>query len=443
MKKIALTITIFFNMISFQTLAVSKNVMAPLQVKDFSKFDKELKKIKELGAHAVSTDVWWGLIEKEDGKFDWSHYQKLSDIIISNGLQWVPILSFHQCGGNVGDNCNIPIPSWLWNKYSHLDIAYKSEQGNTSREVISAYATPYVISEYKDVFSSFKESFKNKIHNIQEINISLGPAGELRYPSYNSHDKNSGYPTRGSLQSYSKLAIKSFQKYITNKYKNINNLNSAWGFGLKEFKQVFPPSPELFFPNSEQNSPYGRDFYDWYALSLREHGRLILTEGIATFREYGLAIGAKIPGIHWRMAYGADRLAELNAGLINPRQELWNDDKGHGYSEMIKLFSGLKKSQNYNNLILHFTCLEKDNGEQGSYAMSDAKSLVYRIGHLAKKEGVEIKGENALAGPMQSQRSWDNIQDALIYGNYSGITILRIGDVLKSHLSRDNFYKLH
>jgi len=435
-----LKIILFF--LSFNSLAFTKNVMAPLIVSDFHSFENELKQVKALGAHAVSTDVWWGLVEKSDNQFDWSYYQKLSDIIIRNGLKWVPILSTHQCGGNVGDTCNVPIPSWIWSKYKHQDIRYKSEQGNYSTEVMSAFATPIVIREYKDLFNNFKINFAHKKNYIQEINVSLGPAGELRYPSYNSHDQGSGYPTRGALQSYSDLAISSFRNFIASKYQRISDLNSKWGFGLSSFSQVFPPNPGLFFPNNEQSSNYGSDFYDWYSHSLREHGRLVLSEAINEFRELGVKIGAKIPGIHWRLAPGADRLAELNAGLIDSRRSTWNDISGHGYDKTISLFSSLKRDHRFEDLILHFTCLEKDNFEGGSHANSFAKALVFWVGAHAKAHGVEIKGENALAGPMQSQRSWDNIQDALIYGNYTGITILRMGDVLRSSLSKDAFSRL-
>jgi hypothetical protein len=32
--------------------------------------------------------------------------------------------------------------------------------------------------------------------------IGTGPAGELRYPSYDSHDSSSGWPNRGFFQAY-------------------------------------------------------------------------------------------------------------------------------------------------------------------------------------------------------------------------------------------------
>jgi hypothetical protein len=37
--------------------------------------------------------------------------------------------------------------------------------------------------------------------------IGTGPAGELRYPPYDSHDSGSGWPNRGFFQAYVRAAI--------------------------------------------------------------------------------------------------------------------------------------------------------------------------------------------------------------------------------------------
>ncbi len=129
------------------------NVMAPLLIGDvgdmnspksqaaWGEFDRQLAEAKKLGVDSVSTDVWWGMIEPEKGKFDFSYFDKLSDHIIKAGLRWNPILSFHECGGNVGDTVNVPLPSWIWADLASKlpggtpdSVKYKSEQGNTSKE---------------------------------------------------------------------------------------------------------------------------------------------------------------------------------------------------------------------------------------------------------------------------------------------------------------------
>ena len=192
---------------------VSLSVMAPLMVGDakdlngekskpaWQEFDRQLTEAKKLGIDAVSTDVWWGLIEPTKGQFDWSYYEKLSDHISAAGLKWVPILSFHQCGGNVGDDVNVPIPEWIWgdvaSRASGGDteaVKYKSEQGHTSPEYVSLFADHAVMDNYAAVMKEFQTHFAAKAGSIGEVNVSLGPAGELRYPSYNAHDKDAGYP---------------------------------------------------------------------------------------------------------------------------------------------------------------------------------------------------------------------------------------------------------
>ena len=42
--------------------------------------------------------------------------------ITAAGLDIAPILSFHQCGGNVGDDCDVPLPPWLWRKYANRTL---------------------------------------------------------------------------------------------------------------------------------------------------------------------------------------------------------------------------------------------------------------------------------------------------------------------------------
>jgi hypothetical protein len=104
--------------------ALTINVMAPLLVgggiapggagakaKDWDAFDAQLKEMKAQGVDAVSSDVWWGIVEQTRHVFDWRYYDALTAHLQTAGIRWVPILSFHRCGGNVGDDCDIPIPT--------------------------------------------------------------------------------------------------------------------------------------------------------------------------------------------------------------------------------------------------------------------------------------------------------------------------------------------
>lgn len=436
-------------------------VMAPLLVADpaaglnqdewrhaWSKFDEQLATAKRLGAQAVSVDIWWGLVEKVERQYDWSYYDTISDHIINAGLKWVPIMSLHQCGGNIGDTVNVPLPAWIWTKLGSKLVSrdvnavkYVSEQGNSSPEYVSCWATNLVLDDYTAFFAAFQNHFADKASHIAEINISLGPAGELRFPSYNSHDKNTDYPTRGALQCYSELARKSFVDYVMTKYGDRDGVRQAWG----EFENIEPPvDAEAFFAHKVHvNTRYGQDLFDWYTSSLYEHGRKVMTAALGVFSAdsapfVGIDLGAKVPGVHWRMGHVegdrivlSDRLAELNAGLV--RTSDWNNDESHGYRNIIALFRHFQCIKPGTRVVLHFTCLEMADGENESLAFQ----LVRWVGAEAKRQGVVIKGENALNYTLYNVEAWQRLRSAMSL--YAGLTILRINDVTDNDVARREF----
>jgi beta-amylase len=443
------------------------NVMAPLLVGDpkdldspesqaaWTTFENQLIDAKKLGAESVSSDVWWGLIEPKDQAFDFRYYDRMAQAVENAGLKWVPILSFHQCGGNVGDDAYVPLPSWLGAKYQALDpssgadaLFAKSEQGNVSHESISPWGSEAALGEYEGVMRAFQRHFASKAGLISELNISLGPAGELRYPSYNSHDVGTDYPTRGALQAYSPLALESFRAFVEQKYGSVEAASQAWGLRLDSREQIRPPDDAAgFFQRHDQFSPYGRDFFDWYSESLQAHGKRILSKAIQVFDSpqaafRGIDLGAKVPGIHWRMT--SDRAPELAAGLLQTSDAReWNDDSsGHGYRELVDVFKDADHRPRAPNVVLHFTALEMDDGGGGPDVGSQARSLVFWVAKEAQEEGVTIKGENALSYTLKDPHAWENIEDALANGGYRGLTVLRVNDVVENPVAREGFQKL-
>lgn len=433
MNKLFFYLTVFFVF----SINVAANpferpaVMAPLQVSDWASFENSLQKSKSIGVVAVSTDVWWGLVEsKGDQKFDWSYYDKLSDTIIAAGLHWVPIFSFHQCGGNVGDTCDIPIPSWLWGALggdSPELLKYRSENGNYSNEVIALWSDETVKHQYIQYIQAFSNHFSNKASHIIEINISAGPSGELRYPSYNQHD-GFQYPGRGFLQSYSELAIADFQSFAINKYKNLNALNQAWGTQLLSWDSIRPPSDAngFFYRQDYLYIQYGKDFTQWYNGALIKHGEFMIevaNTGLSSSFD-GIPLGIKIPGVHWLMnSPSVPHAAEVSAGLIPTNIDINSDNTAHGYAPIIEMVKAQSKPDR--EVVLHFTCLEMDNNPNGpEYSL--AKDLVFWVGNGAGSRGVTIMGENALSGGITNNHGWDNIDNAIRWSSYQGLTTLRV-----------------
>lgn len=419
------------------------NVLAPLKVTDFADFEADLKSVAAYGVDAVSVDVWWGDVEgAADNAFDWSYYDRVFELITANDLDIAPILSFHQCGGNVGDDYTSLIPAWLWPKYADrtyrgvalglTGLQHRSEQGNYSPETVQGWADGVVANEYREFTRAFADQYAGQYtDDIVEINISLGPSGELRYPSYNAHDTGTGYPTRGGLQSYSELAVQDFRDTALGRYGDVGGVNAAWGTAFTAATEIAPPADaEAFFTGGAyRGSAYGRDFVDWYNGSLVDHGeRMIETVTAALGDDFaGSDIGYKVPGIHWTMTNPLHpRATEVTTGLIQTSIDLDAPETGHGYARIIDLANRVDTGGR--PIALHFTALEMDDQDYApQYSL--AKTLVGWFGQYAGDTGVRLKGENALAGGVGSDTGWDNIEDAFDTGDYLGLTVLRMSDV--------------
>lgn len=102
--------------------------------------ETQLKRLKEeAGIDGVMVDVWWGIIEsKGPKKYEWTAYKTLFQLIARLGLKIQAIMSFHQCGGNVGDVVTIPIPQWVRDVgASDPDIYYTNRKGPRDIEYLS------------------------------------------------------------------------------------------------------------------------------------------------------------------------------------------------------------------------------------------------------------------------------------------------------------------
>lgn len=65
-----------------------------------------------MGVTAISTRLVVGLSsEGRQADTDRSYYDRVVALLAQHDMQWVPILSFHQAGGNVNDDFMQTIPS--------------------------------------------------------------------------------------------------------------------------------------------------------------------------------------------------------------------------------------------------------------------------------------------------------------------------------------------
>jgi len=108
-------------------------------LEDRGRLENQLKKLHAAGVDGVMVDVWWGIVEsKGPRQYDWSAYRTLFQLVQNCKLKLQVIMSFHQCGGNVGDSVSISLPKWVLEVgKANPDIFYTSNRGIRNEECLS------------------------------------------------------------------------------------------------------------------------------------------------------------------------------------------------------------------------------------------------------------------------------------------------------------------
>ncbi|OVA02276.1 Glycoside hydrolase [Macleaya cordata] len=348
-----------------------------------------LQALKSAGVEGVMMDVWWGLVERESpGVYNWGGYTELIEMAKKHGLKVQAVMSFHQCGGNVGDSCTIPLPKWVTEEVDQdPDLAYTDQWGRRNYEYISLGCDTLPVLKgrspvqcYADFMRAFRDHFKHLLGDtIVEIQVGMGPAGELRYPSYPEQNGTWRFPGIGAFQCYDKYMIGSLKA-------------AAEAAGKPEWGSTGPtdageynnwPEDTQFFrrEGGGWDSQYGEFFLTWYSQMLLAHGERILSSAQSIFQSTGVKISVKVAGIHWH--YGTRSHApELTAGYYNTR---FRD----GYLPIAQMLAR-------HGAIFNFTCIEMRDHEQPQDAQCAPQKLVRQVALATREAGVPLAGENAL-----------------------------------------------
>lgn len=377
------------------TASVPVYVMLPLGLIDMNsevvepeELLDQLRTLKSVNVDGVMVDCWWGIVESHTPQvYNWSGYKKLFDMIRQLGLKLQVVMSFHECGGNVGDDVHIQLPQWVREiGETNPDIYFTDRAGLRNSECLTwgidkqrVLRGRTALEVYFDYMRSFRvefdEFFEEKI--ITEIEVGLGPCGELRYPSYPAQH-GWKYPGIGEFQCYDKYLMKSLKEAAEVRG------HSFWGRGPDntESYNSTPHGTGFFRDGGDYDSYYGRFFLNWYSRVLIDHGDRVLSMANLAFE--GNSIAAKLSGIHWWYKT-ASHAAELTAGFYNPS----NRD---GYGPIAAM---LKK----HDAALNFTCVELrtlDQHEDFPEALADPEGLVWQVLNAAWDANIPVASENAL-----------------------------------------------
>merc|ERR1711977_184824 len=370
-----------------------------------------LQRLKAAGVTGVMVDVWWGMVEADaPGKYNFDAYLELLRMAALNGLKVQAVMSFHAAGGNVGDNVNIPLPDWVLQVGEEQpDIFYTDASGCRNPECLSLGCdneavlhgrTP--VEAYRDFVKAFLSATEGYLGwVVSEVTLGLGPAGEMRYPSYPEGDGRWRFPGIGEFQCYDAYMLADL------KVKAVEAGHPEWGHGGPHDAGQYNDCPwdtGFFHPQTgSYDTPYGRFFLAWYSNLLIEHGGRVLKAITEVVREQcppemavecllgdgskkvrqleEVKVGIKLAGVHWWYKSGS-HAGELTAGYYNTRQR-------NGYRSIMKM---LKR----HNAVANFTAVEMRDCEQPEYAKCSPQGLLAQLQEDAVAFGIPLSGENAL-----------------------------------------------
>ncbi|KAI0496726.1 hypothetical protein KFK09_023050 [Dendrobium nobile] len=360
-----------------------------------------LKALSLAGVEGVVVEFWWGIVERDNpGVYDWRGYADLVSMASRHGLKVRAIMAFHQCGSGPGDPFWIPLPQWVLKEMDREpDLAYSDRYGRRNKEYISLGCDnlPVLkgrspIQTYSDFMRSFRDTFKHFLGIvITEVQVGMGPAGELRYPSCPSEKlkRPSSPPELGEFQCYDKNMLASLRACA----QNIGM--PEWGYGGPLGVSNLTQNPEeatFFRSNGSWNSDYGKFFLEWYSGLLLLHGEILCMATTAIFLQTGVKIFAKVAGIYWHYLT-CSHPSELTAGYYNT---LTRD----GYLPLARLFGKYK-------MILCCSCFDIQDPEELKGSKSSPEGFLRQLVYAARMHNLPLSGENS--GTILDDKSLDQV----------------------------------
>lgn len=493
--------------------------------------ENALSLLAHTGVHGVMVDVWWGLCEPRPREYSFELYGKLAAMCEKLGLKMQATMCFHACGGNVGDDVNIPLPDWVvaaadaqkaWFRDRSQALASGSElnreyisfgadhlaflpggkqtekpvQGvvppggvpaprssatdpsssglagligkfedppSSSPHLNGAEPTPASAAAPKNIgtssaaqrlasngvseglrtplraYADFIEAFIKYMSGgkqdymgsiITELQVGVGPCGELRYPSYPMTAGKWKFPGIGEFQSYDPHLLRQLAAAAREQGPADGPTRGGkWLLppdGAGSYNDT--PFDTTFFRRGFK-SAHGKFFQEWYSRVLLRHCDDMLTNVRAILPpDSHVALAVKISGIHW-WYWTSSRAAESTAGYYVAKHYSF-------YEEAARLFKA-------HEVVFDFTCLEMRTVDQPFLTgRAGPKQLVREVFRIAAREGVVVAGENALE--RYDWPAYRQIVKAFRWTNATahGFTLLRLTPALLVEEHLENLDRL-
>ncbi|XVF28415.1 hypothetical protein REPUB_Repub15cG0027600 [Reevesia pubescens] len=345
-----------------------------------------LKALKLLGVEGVELPVWWGVVENEAmGKYDWSGYLTVAEMVQKAGLKLHVSLCFHASRQH-----KIPLPKWVMQiGESQSSIFFTDRSGQHYQECLSLAVDDLAVLDgktpvqvYQDFCENFKSAFSSFIGStITGISMGLGPDGELRYPSHHKPAKSGTITGVGEFQCYDINMLNLLKQHAE------ASGNPLWGLGGPHDAPTYYqlPNSNSFFKDhgGSWESPYGDFFLSWYSSKLISHGDRLLSLSSSIFSDTAADVYGKVPLMHsWYKTRAHP--SELTAGFYNTASR-------DGYEAVAEVFA-----RNSCKIILPGMDLSDEH--QPHESLSSPELLLAQIRTACRKHGVVVSGQNLASG---------------------------------------------
>lgn len=267
-----------------------------------------LRALKLLGVDGVELPVSWAVTQPgpTGDELGWAGYLAVAAMVRDAGLCLRVSLDTHGSA----------LPAWVAAAAAaDPDILFADRSGNR-RDGCLSFAVDELpvlggkspLQAYEAFFRSFAAAFHDFLGStVTDVTVSLGPNGELKYPSYPpGSDGAGGYGGAGEFQCYDRHMLARLKRHA------VAAGQPLWGLSGPHDAPRYGESPEssTFFrsPGGSWETAYGGFFLSWYAGELLAHGDRVLAAARRVFDGEPVELSAKVP-------LPRSRPAEATAGL--------------------------------------------------------------------------------------------------------------------------------
>ncbi|XP_020108069.1 inactive beta-amylase 9-like isoform X2 [Ananas comosus] len=344
-----------------------------------------LRALKLLGAYGVELPIFWAAAQPDSdpAQFDWASHAALVEMARAAGLRIRATLCLHGSHRRPG----VPLPEWVARAAAaDPDILFTDRYGRHHEEYLS-FAVDELpvlggrrpVEAFEDFFRSFRSAFADFFGStITGITVSLGPNGELRYPSFPPATGGHQFTGVGEFQCYDKYMLAQLKQHAEQSGQPL------WGLSGPHDAPGYNQSPDSanFFRDhgGSWETPYADFFLSWYSQQLVNHGDRILSIASNIFGELPVEISGKVPLLHWWRGTRSHP-AELTAGF-------YNTDGRNGYDAVAKMFAR-------NSCAMVIPGMDLLDREQPRELRCSPESLLSEIVGSCGKHGVKVLGENS------------------------------------------------